>query len=390
MSWRSIWVVWRKELTDGLRDRRSLMSALLFPLMGPLLVAILFDSIVDTHSTEDPLELPVVGKGNAPGLIAHLEQADVEIVSPPADPEAAVREGELDVVLVIPPEYGEQFRAGKSARLQLIVDSSRTDASTPIRRARQQLKGYGAQVGSKRLLVLGVHPQVAQAVAVEEIDLATPERQAANMLNIVPMFVLMAAFIGGMYVATDGTAGERERGSLEPLLLTPVSRVALVQGKWLATTTLSWVGLVLTTLGSAVALGLVPLEKIGIAVTLDGDDLVLLLAALLPLSPLAAGLQLAVATFARSFREAQTYLSVLMLLPMLPGMVLSFHPAASETWMMLVPALGQQALVMDVLRGEAAPPLHFVIAAGIAVGLGWVAARVTAWLFEREKIVFGG
>jgi sodium transport system permease protein len=390
VSLRTTWVVWRKELGDGLRDRRSLMSALLFPLFGPVLIAFLFNNIVSMHSTEKPLELPVAGKENAPGLIAHLEESGVGIVPAPEDPEAAVRDGDLDMVLLIPPGYGKQFREATPARLELVIDSSRSDASTPVRRVKQRIEAYGSQIGALRLLARGVHPQVAQAVDLHEVDMATPERIAANMLNMVPMFVLMAAFIGGMYVATDAAAGERERGSLEPLLLTPVSRVSLVTGKWLATTTLSGVGVVLTAVGSAVALTRVPLEEIGVELRFGGSDLWWLAIALLPLAPLAAAVQLVVATFARSFREAQTYLSVLMLLPMLPGMILTFRPAASELWMMFVPALSQQALVMDVLRGEPAVPAHFAIAGAVSLLLSIAAVRMTAWLFEREKIVFGG
>jgi sodium transport system permease protein len=384
-----MWVVWHKELGDGLRDRRSLMSALLFPLFGPVLIALLFNNIVSSHSTEKPLELPVAGREHAPGLIAHLEESGVEIVEAPEDPEAAVKNGDVDMVLVIPPGYGEQFRSATPARVALVIDSSRNDASTPIRRIKKRLEAYGAQVGALRLLARGVHPQVSQAVDVQDVDVATPERIAANMLNMVPMFVLMAAFIGGMYVATDSAAGERERGSLEPLLLTPVSRTSLVTGKWLATTTLSAVGLVLTAVGSAIALSQVPLEEIGIKVRLRGDDIAWLTLALVPLAPLAASVQILVATFARSFREAQTYLSVLMLLPMLPGMIMTFRPAASEAWMMFVPALSQQALVMDVLRGEPALPVHFAIATAVALALSAAAVRFTAWLFEREKIIFG-
>lgn len=389
MSLRSVWVVWRKELTDGLRDRRSLMSALLFPLFGPVLIAVLFNNIVATHSTEKPLELPVEGRENAPGLMAHLEQTGVSLVSAPEDPEAAVRAGDLDMVLVVPRAYGTQFRAATPARVELVIDSSRQNASTPIRRIKQRIEAYGAQVGTLRLLARGVHPQVSKAVEVQDIDLATPERIAANMLNMVPMFVLMAAFIGGMYVATDAAAGERERGSLEPLLLTPVPRRSLVTGKWLATTTLSAIGIILTAVGSVVALTQVPLEEIGVKLRLGGEHAAWLALALLPLAPLAASVQLVVATFARSFREAQTYLSVLMLLPMLPGMIMTFRPAASEAWMMLVPALGQQALVMDVLRGEPAVAAHFAIAAAVAIALSVAAVQVTAWLFQREKIIFG-
>jgi sodium transport system permease protein len=241
-----------------------------------------------------------------------------------------------------------------------------------------------------RLLARGVDPKLARPVGIEDVDTATPQRHAANILNMVPMFVMLAIFVGGMFVATDSTAGERERKSLEPLLLNPVSRDALTLGKWLATTIFSSIGLVITLVGSVVALSRVPVGEIGLTLTFDTAQGVAVFAALLPLSFAAAGIQMLVASFARSFREAQTYLSVLTLLPTLPAVFLMLNPMKSEAWMAGVPVLGQQALLIDVLRGEPTPAWMFALAGGVALGLGLACVWATARLFEREKIIFGG
>ncbi len=389
MKLRHVAVVWAKELTDGLRDRRSLFSALVFPLVGPVLVLVLFRVMAEQQGADEPLRLPVVGADNAPGLVAFLGAHDVEVGDSPADPETAVRTGEAPAVLLIPDDYAERFRDGRPAQLQLLVDNSRNDARTSVRRAHRIIEAYGAKVGSLRLLARGVDPQLAQPVVLADVDLATPKQRAANILNVIPMFVMMAAFIGGMYVATDSTAGERERGSLESLLVNPVARSSLALGKWLATSMLAGASLLLTLVTAGGALARSPLEELGVEISFGALDGLRVAAVMLPVAFLAAGLQLVVATFARSFREAQTYLSVLTLLPMMPGMFLTVAPLQVGDWSRQIPILGQQALLLDVVRGEPLGPADFAVPAMVAVAVGYGCACATAWLLGREKIVFG-
>jgi sodium transport system permease protein len=379
----------RKELRDALRDRRSLLSALLFPLLGPLMIALMFSYIADTHTQERPLKLAVIGQDNAPTLIRYLEAQGVEIEHPPADPLAAVRDGELDVVLEIPADFGEEFRAARPASVRLILDDSSPASQTSIKRTKRLLLGYGQQVGTLRLLARGVDPSLANAISIDEVDLATPQKQAASVLGMLPMFVLLAGFIGGMYVATDATAGERERGSLEPLLCNPVSRRALVVGKWLAATAFAGVSIVLTLVLTLLALTFVDLDELGIVLDLGLAEIAGVLAATFPIALLAAAAQLLLATFARTFKEAQTYLSLMMMIPMIPGVVMSIKPIHSALWMMPIPLLGQQVLLMDVLRGEPTSALDFVLAGLSAAAFAVVCLLINARLFEREKIIFG-
>jgi sodium transport system permease protein len=307
----------------------------------------------------------------------------------PDDYEARVREGSFDLAVVVPPAYGDEFTSGRTAKLLLVVDTSRNRSRPTLSRVQALLDGYNRQLGTLRLLARGVSPQVANPVEVAHVELATPEKQAANVLGMVPLFLLMAVFMGGMNVAIDSTAGERERGSLEPLLLNPVSRTAVVAGKWLCAVVVSWIAVAVTLSGFVVALGRVPLEDLGLRARLGAPELLGVLAIMLPLTLFAGGLQMLVATFARTFKEAQTYISLLFLVPMMPATFIGLYPLKAKAWMMLVPTLGQTLLVNDLMRGEAGPVAWFVLAALGAVGGTLLCLAVTIRLLGQERIVFG-
>ena len=166
MKWRHVWVVLRKELRDGLRDRRSLFSALVFPLIGPVLVVVMFRFIAQQQAIDEPVPLPVIGAEHAPGLVEYLRQHDIDVREPPADAGEAVRTGEAPAVLVIPADYGDRFRASRSVRVELMVDNSRNETRSKVRRARRVLEAYAAGIGAQRLLLRGIDPQIAAPVAV--------------------------------------------------------------------------------------------------------------------------------------------------------------------------------------------------------------------------------
>ena len=381
--------VWRKELADALRDRRSLMSALIVPLIMPLMIAVMFSTLASTLSDDQPIETPVAGREHAPNLMAWLEERGVVVRDPPADPEAAVRAGDVDLVLVIDEEYGEQFRSVRPAVVRIVHDSSRTASRRTIGRVRALLRAYGSQVAVLRLMARGISPEVVQAVRVDDLDLATPAQSAARFFAMLPMFLIMVAFIGGMNVAIDATAGERERQSLEPLLVNPVSRPALTAGKWITTCLFGLVATVLTLLMFVLLMRFVPLEDLDVQLSLGARQLLLMSAAVAPLVLLASALQMFVATFARSFKEAQTYVSLLVFVPIIPSTVLQFYPLQPTGWMMLVPALSHHLLLVDVMGGEPITALSLAASATATMLLAVLLLALTSRLLQQEKIVFG-
>jgi sodium transport system permease protein len=383
--------IFAKEVKDNLRERRTLFGALIYPLLGPVLMALLFAVIGRTASTqaEKLMPLPVAGAENAPALVQFLRQNGAEIQPAPKDPQADVLAGNHDVVLIIPKDYGKSFIAGSPAAVRLVMDESRQSATLSIRRARQMLAAYSKQIGSLRLLARGINPGITAALAVEEMDVATPQSQAARFLSILPYFVIFSVFIGGMALAIDATAGERERGSLEPLLINPVSRFELVLGKLGAALVFTIVAVIETLLGFYFLLNYLPTESFGVRISLGVSSLGVVFLLTMPMILLAVALQMIIATFTHSFKEAQNYLSFLPLIPALPGMLLAFVPVKVKLGMMLIPTFGQQLLINQVMRGEPLDALHAVVSAVTAIAVGIVLTFVAIRMYERERILFG-
>ncbi len=388
------WIVMRKELLDAFRDRRMVMVAfIVMPLAVPLLLAGL--SSIGTkrqvEKLEKTLELPVIGAEQAPNLVAWLGTNDVRVIAPPADPDAAVRQQDHEVVLRIDPQFGEDWRAGRPAAIELIYDSSRPmQSGATISRVRALLGGYSQQVGTLRLIARGIHPAVSQPLRIGDRDVATPESRFDLAQQMLPYLLLLLAFIGGMQLAIDATAGERERQSLEPLLATPASREAIISGKILATAAFTLLSVLMTLLMFRVAFALVPMEQAGMSLDVPWDALGRLLLAILPVVLLGATVLTALAAFARSHREAQGYLPLLMFLPMLPTMYLMVSPVKTQLWMLAVPFLGQNQLILRILRDERITAVEWAASLGAGLLLAglvwWIAAR----LYHREQLAASG
>lgn len=388
--WGPAWAVLRKELVDGIRDRRSVMSALIPPLMWPLMIVFMLNFIAEKRRQADDIELPIVGASHAETLVDWLkQQRGVEVVDGPQDPYTAVRDGDVKFVIVIPEDYNELFAQSKAVEVELVIDRSDDDAGVFVRRARRLLSAYSGQIGMLRLVARGVSPAVAAPIRIDEVDVSSAQQRAAMVMAFLPMFLVLATFVGGMNIAIDTTAGERERGSLEPLLVNPAPRKSIVAGKWLASVVFAWVSVLLTFVLLQQAMERAPLESLGLRFQLDAGDVGALLAAVIPLAFLASGLQILVASFARSYKEAQTYVSFLIFVPMLPAFVMMFSPIDPQPWLAMIPLLGQHLLITEAMRGEPGS-LLVSLGAGVTVTLsGLACVAVTTRLFQREKIIFG-
>jgi sodium transport system permease protein len=390
MSWlRSFWIVLSKELHEGLRDRKALVTALFFPVLGPILVIVMLFLVSDSsrQAEEKGVAIPVAGRANAPNLVAFLEQG-ARVVDAPADPEEAVRRGDVPVVVVIPPEFGEMLRAGRPAPVRLILDESRHQSRPATATAERLLGAWSSQVAAQRLVVRGIHPAVIEPLALEREDVSTPASRAAMLLATIPFFLVMAMFTGGMPIAIDVTAGERERQSLEPLFATPIPRSALVLAKIGAAAAFGAATLAETLVG----VGLVPLampsSRLGFSVQLDPGMLLRTFLLCLPVVLLAAALMVIFAARARTFRGAQTSLSLLMLVPSLPGMALAFQSARPPASLYAVPFLGQQMIVNELVRGMPLDPSQALVASAASVAAALLVCAMAVRTFERGQPLF--
>jgi sodium transport system permease protein len=384
-------VIFWKEVRENLRDKRTITSALLMgPVFGPVLFAVMFSVMIQHQKSrsEAPLELPVIGAENASSFIRFARQQGAKILPGPADPEQAIRDKQHDLVLRIEDDYAEQFRSGLPARLQLYYDASNKDSSTPVQRTRQLVQRYSRTIGSLRLQVRGVNPVLGRAAFVEDHDLSTPQSRAAVILALLPYVLMIGIFTGGMYLAIDTTAGEKERQSLEPLLLNPVHRSTILAGKLAATVTFSLLAVAITIVTFKIAFAFIPFEELGMQLKLDARTMGLIFLLLVPVALLAGALQTIIAAFSRNFREAQTYLSLLLLLPMLPSIAVMVMPIKEKAWMMATPILGQNLLINQLVKGEAIKTVHLALALGGTLALGLVLAWVAVKLYNRERMLF--
>ena len=125
---------------------------------------------------------------------------------------------------MIPEDFSKDFRASKPAQIRLVADSSSQNSRPKVQRIRTLLQRYNGEIGSLRLIARGISPAVATAVQIEDVEVSSSQQRAAMILGFIPLFVMMSAFTGAMAIATDSTAGERERGSFEALLVNPAPR----------------------------------------------------------------------------------------------------------------------------------------------------------------------
>jgi len=386
---KSSMVVFLKEVRENLRDRRTVINTLVTgPLMAPIIFVLLINTLVtrELDKAEKPLPLPVIGAEYAPNLVAALAQQDVEIKPAPADPERAVREQELDVVLRIPASYPGAWQKGEAAQVELIYDASQRDAGGAVARLRGMLEQYSSRTGSLRLLSRGLAPSILRPLSVAERDQSTPQSRSGNMFAMLPYFFILGGFIGGMALAIDTTAGERERQSLEPLLANPVPRWQILAGKLSATTAFAITTVLLSILAFALVGNFLPTEKIGMRLELGPRFVACTMLVMLPLAALLATLQTLVAAFAKSYREAQTYLSLLMFVPVIPTMMLSLMPVKAQMWMYATPLMGQQVIITRLMRGDPVPAQALALSFACTALAALLASMLTTRVYRSERL----
>ena len=308
---RTMLTVFAKEVVDNFRDRRTLASALLMgPLFGPMLFAFVINLSLE-RALDEPdrvLEVPVIGQERAPNLMDYLRSHNIMVVGGPGsrdDAIEAVNTGVHDVIVVVPESFGEQLGDSVPARVELISDQANTQAERDARRVRSALHGYSQELAMMRLVARGVSPQVLRPINVDEVDVSTPSGRSAMLLGMMSYFFIFALLMGGMYLAIDTTAGERERGSLEPLLSLPVTRDQLMLGKIAATCVFMAMSLLLSLCSFYVALKFMPLQQLGMTPNFSPQVVLAAFLVLAPFIVLGASLMTLVASFTKSYKEAQ-------------------------------------------------------------------------------------
>lgn len=347
-------IVFFKELSDALRDRRTLLR-LLIPavLMGPLLLTALSGLIASLEERADKREVLVVGMDAAPTLANYIERQTYTMKPAPADYEARLRATTLlEPVLVVPRDFEARLRSGEAPTVEVVSDSANQRAMAGTGPLRGLLLGFSHERALLNLAMRGVSTELLDPVDVQERDLASARARAARLTSIIPMFIIMAVLYGALTAALDSTAGERERGSLEPLLMNPAPHGAIVAGKWGAVALLGMAVALMSSLSFILAQWLLKSDVLQAQFSFGGPEV---LAFWLLQIPLAAGLSallMALAIRSKTFKEAQASSTLVITAISLMPMVSLFNPGGDAPWYLWVPGLAQNTLMLQVLKGE--------------------------------------
>ena len=348
------WSVYRKELVDALRDRRTLFMVLISSVaIGPLVLMLVSSLVAGIEKRAEAREVVVQGMENAPTLNNFLLRQTYSIKAAPPGYEQALRDSKLgDPVLVVPSAFEADLARGEPPVLVLVSSAANQRSQTGTGPVLRLLRAFNQEQATLRLALRGVAPATLEAVRVEERDLAAPATRAAQLATMVPFFVLMAVLYGALNAALDTTAGERERGSLEPLLMNPAARLSIVLGKWGAVASVGMLIAVLSCLSFLPGQWLLRSEALAAMFRFGVIEALAFMALLLPLAGALAALLMAIAIRCRSFKEAQANTTVLLLVVSMLPLVTVFNQEGTAPWHLWVPALAQTTLMGRVLKGE--------------------------------------
>lgn len=395
LFWRYVTRVFRKESKDAFRDKRTMRLAFLpaFYFVGMFCAGVLFAINMQNDNEVDGLRqvsVPVAGEHHMPELIAWLEEQGAQIQTIEGDAYQQVENKSLEYVLIIPESAEQKGAQLKPAEVWLVYDAANPKVHSAIGFVRAQIYAWSARSGSLQLIARGISPQLGNTIILRESNVASEQKMGIYILGSLPMLLLLSVFIGSVGFSADMTAGERERRSLESLLITPAPSLAIMLGKWLTSVLLTLAVLIATMVMLGCALMLLPFDQLGLRVDVGLVDMTFVFICLLPIIALAVGLQLFVALFARSFKDAQTYVGLLLVVPMVPILYNMFNPGVCYDWFLWVPVLGQQVVIKELFLGgelDGSTLVKFWVA-------GWIPAIIfislAARQIRRAKIIYGG
>lgn len=387
-------VVMKKELTEALRDKRTLNMLLLFVFLYPAMVGFMLHTQIQkaTRTDRSGIDIAVIGAAQAPNLVSHLRQKNVNITEKEAMSEADIgallAQKQIAAVLKLGDKFSEYYDELRPAPLELWFDSS-VEKQSQRRELETLLRDYGNGIAGARLLAHGVSPATLSPLALQRFDTADSLTRANTRIGLFLGMFFVPACIFGLAAAIDSTAGERERRSLEVLISQPMRAIDLVAGKWLAAAALAAVGLACELGVAHAVLKYLPLEEIGLSWRVDVPMLLLVIAAALPLCLMIGAVQVAMAMNSRTFKEAQATASIVTLVPMLPVFIVPALELNTQDWMYAVPLLSNQTMFQALATGQSLGVLPYVLACALPLLLAAAAVAFAARRMGSERYVLG-
>lgn len=389
-----LWTVFRKEWTDSWRDKRAMklawMPAIYF--VGMFLLSFFF--ILNLQKNDKiagiaTFPVPVYNAEAYPALKQWLLEQGANITSVEKDVINDLATSEYDYVLIVPDDVHDSINQVKSAQLMLVYDASKQDVHQKLNQVRNMVYSFNARESAIHLLARGISAGVATPVQLTEHNIASEQQMSIYILGSIPMMLVLGVFIAGIGFSADMTAGERERRSLEALLITPVRSGALIYGKWLTSFLITFMVIGVIIILLAIALRVLPFSDLGVRVDSSVSGWLMILFAFIPLMALANAMQILISLFARSFKDAQTYTSLMIFLPMAATFYLLFKPSAFAEWFYWVPVIGQHVIVRDTLLGTAVPWSALLQVWLVDMVLAFVCLAIAAAKIRSRAVIYG-
>ncbi len=386
-------LVFRKELKETLRDRRTLMIMVLLPLViYPLVVLALGQGVAATRmdQKEKVSRVGLVGKSWTQLEQALADHDRIQLVDGAAG-DARLQRRELDLLVVVPATAKKDLASGGTVALTLRYDQSQDRSSVALNRAREVIDALEVKLREARFKGRGLPLTLANPVDLERENIASSQALGAKVLaGALPLMVVLMVLLGAFYPAIDLTAGEKERGTLETLLVAPVKRTDIIAGKFLVVTTIAMVtGLLnLGSIGLSFFLGFrTYLDVAKLPIDLPWSSLAMTVVALVPASIFYAAVMLAVAALARSFKEAQNLLTPIYMVFMMPSMLAMLPWIKLTPLAALVPAVNIALLTREIITGNM-QPLPVVLCIVSSVIYTGIALALAARIYSSERLLF--
>jgi sodium transport system permease protein len=359
---RHIKVILKKELLDTVRDRKTLFAMIVVPLvLMPLLMMVspLISQKEAQKVKETVYNISVVGEQNSPSLVSFLQATpNTKVVIENNNLEEKLKKGEVQLIVTIQEGFEQAVQQEKSANLILQFDSTQPLSANARMQFDQLLNAYSKNLVAGRLAQKGLNTELLEPVKLQAQDTASQEKVGGLILAmIMPLILTIWAVSGGMYTAIDVSAGEKERGTLEPLLLTPPRRLAIVTGKFLAILSVAMAAIILALISMVASLRfLVPMIEKGTSqqsISLSVSSFLLTLFVAFLLTAFICALELTICTWARNFKQAQNYITPLYLIIMLPAMVIQIMQTfVPPSYFYAIPVLNTMLAMKEIFMGK--------------------------------------
>ena len=374
-----------KEYREAFRDKRALMVALMMAILAPVGIMVMSKIMIEKLVDEPPVYVNFVGAEYAPKLITHFSDKNLLSISDAPEDEKSIWQ-QRNITAKIPADYAADMAEGKPIKLHLQADFTDKAVQPPVRRINNAVRNFSMSIGYKRLLLRGVDIRLLNPVKLVEQDTSKPDATFMLISMMLGIYLMLAAFMSGLSVAIDSSAGERERNVLEMLLCQPVSTLKIVLAKLISASTVAVIGVLLILILTSVSVGFVDLTKIGATFSLDLSTAAVLLLLLLPICFFASACQLFVAFQTKSFKEAQSTVGMLIGIPAFIPFVVSMMDDRPQ-WLNWLPIAGQSMIIENIFKGVDVDWLAVFATSGVTIAITVALVLALAKKLQSEKVV---